>query len=85
MRRPPDQDPPRVGGDGGKARLRRPEEQVELAVDDQARARVGGQPRPEPLADEGAQGRCAAIEREPGGDDRIRDPSRVAQPEETNP
>ena len=63
-------------------RSRRPEEEVELAVDQEGRAGIGGEARLEPLADERPDGDRAAGEREPAGEDRLGDRGRVAPAEE---
>src|SRR5262245_38074635 len=60
--RPSDHDPSRVRRDTGERRLCRPEEQVVFAVDQHARAGVGGETGPEAFADQGPQGDRAAVE-----------------------
>ena len=73
MRRAGQQDPARVDRGGGEGRRREPEDDVEFAVEDERRARVGGQARDEPLTDEGPQGLRTALRPEPAGDDRLGD------------
>jgi hypothetical protein len=69
-----DDDAARVRGNVRERPLRRPEEDVVLAVDQEARSRVGRQPRLEPLADERAERDRPAAERVAVGEDRGGDP-----------
>src|SRR3954470_11549241 len=76
--RPADQDTTRIRRDPREGSLGRPEEEVELAVDQEARPGIGGEPRPEPLADERPDRDRATGEREAVAEDRLGDPRRIA-------
>src|SRR3954452_17951807 len=82
MRRAPDDEAPRVGGDARKRRLRRAEIQVELTIHEQRRTRVRRERRREPTAHERTERDDAAREPEAALEDRIRDPGREPKPEE---
>src|SRR6185369_8944166 len=80
--RPADQRPARIGCGVGERALRRAEEQVVLAVDEERGSRVGGEQRPEPPADEGSQGDDPALEGESAFEDRVGDRRWKSPPEE---
>ena len=65
-----------------ECRCGQPEDDVQLPIEDQCRAGIGGPPRDEPLADEGVQRPGTALRPEAAGDDRLGDLGWIAGAEE---